>query len=157
MASDAVGEFLDFLRAERKRIWFNCPADIKSLKRRKGAKGQNFTTIMYAYNDTLSMIKYLYTMRGVSEVKKIDIKSLIHITIAQFQFDQPRFSTFYHLKILSTILIRASEVLKTIEAREDYDDLIGEIILYVGRLNSWIDLIIPWCKLADEFRALPVK
>jgi len=35
------------------------------------------------------------------------------------------------------------------QSLEEYVGLTGELSLYVGRMDSWVDLLIPWAKFRD--------
>ena len=113
---------------------------------------QSLTTVMYADTDTQSIAKYLYNLREVSKLSKIDLETLKKTTLVQLQFDQSRSTRYYQLGTATKVLTKTIRALPKVRSMKDYQALIGELLLYIGRLNFWIDLEIPWAKLASASR-----
>lgn len=153
MMSAHLKKVVKMIKTEREKIWLHRPEDIKTLKKRVGPMKQKFTTIIYADNDTQSVVKYLYNLREVSKLAGIDLETLKKVTLMQLQFDQKRATIYYHLGNTAKIFTRTVEAIQEVRSTEDYRDLIGEMLLYIGKLNYWIDLEIPWNKLAITFRS----
>jgi hypothetical protein len=152
MASNRLAKVIHSIRKEREKIWLRRSEDIPTLKKRIGSMKQNFTTVMYADTDTQSMVKYLYHLRETSKLKGVNLDTLKKVAINQLQFDQGRATRYYRLHKTAELLGQAIEALKTVRSVSAYRALIGELLLYLGKLNYWIDLEIPWAKLAKAFR-----
>ncbi len=152
MATKGLAEVIRAIRKERERIWLRKPEDIGSLKRRIGARKQNFTTVMYADTDTQAMVKYLYNLRDASKIKGVDLPTLKRITEIMLGLDQRRAVIYYHLQKTAQLLEMTMDALKRVRTVKGYQSLIGEVLLYIGKLNYWIDLEIPWSRLAKAFR-----
>ena len=45
----------------------------------------------------------------------------------------------------------AKEALSEVKTLEDYATLMGELALYVGCVDYWVDLEIPWAKFGRVF------
>jgi len=155
MATKSFGQVIKMTRKERENIWLRRSEDIATLKRRIGSMKQNFTTVMYADNDTQAMVKYLYNLREVSKMKKADLATLKQAAALMLEFDKRRAIVYYRLNRTAKLLGEAIEALKKVRTVKGYQALIGEVLLYIGRLNYWIDLEIPWSKLAKAFPKNP--
>ena len=151
MTSVSVEHIINLIKKEREKIWLSRPEDIRTLKRRLGAAKQNLTTLIYADNDTQSMEKYLYHLRQASKLDGMDLDTLRMLAIKQLEFDHRRADIYYQLNNFAKVLLQAIEALKGIRSVEDYRRLVEELIFYIGKLNFWIDLEIPWNKLSLIF------
>ncbi len=74
-------------------------------------------------------------------------------TLLMLGFDQRQASVYYRLDGTTKLLKGAIAALKKVRTRKGYQPLVSELLLYLGRLNCWIDLEIPWSRLAKAFRA----
>ena len=151
MATEYLKKVIMSIKKEREKIWLHRPDDIRTLKKRIGSMKQNFTTVVYADTDTQSMVKYLYNLRETSKLPKIDLETLKKTTLVQLQFDQSRSTRYYDLKKTAKILKQTIRALPKVKSIKDYQALTGELLLYIGKENYWIDLEIPWKKLASTF------
>ncbi len=153
MATKSFAQGIKMIRKEREKIWLRQSEDIATMKRRIGSMKQNFTTVMYGDTDTQAMVKYLYNLREASKMKRADLTTLKQATALMLEFDRRRAIVYYRLNRTAKLLGEAIEALKKVRTLKGYQALIGEVLLYIGRLNYWIDLEIPWAKLAKAFRA----
>jgi hypothetical protein len=146
-----LGDVLRFVARERERIWWTIPSDILRLRGRKGARQQNFTVTMYADGDTRAVGRYLYHLRESSLSDDIDLHTLMQVTLIFLRFDQRRLLRYFELHDAAAVFSRVLHVLPTVHTTSEYRQLIEELLLYVNRLNYWIDLQIPWHKLVTTF------
>jgi len=151
MKSNFLDETIIEIKNEREKIWVDKPEDIKFLRQKKGTKNQNFTIVMYANSDTQAMVKYLFNLLEVSKQNKLDINTIKQITIQFLTFDCRKMKIYYDLINTSLLIDKTIEALKIIKNLEEYKMLIKEFLLFLGKINYWIDLEIPWRDLADSF------
>jgi hypothetical protein len=152
MVSERLKNAIESIKKERKRIWFNEPADLESLKKRLGVKNQSLTVVIFAYRDMAAIVKYLYVFREISRGEGFDLETVKRVTIELLKIDCARFgTTFYRLKEMERIFAEAIEALTDASTPGEYLALIEELIIYTGRFEQWIDREIPWNKFADIF------
>jgi len=48
-------------------------------------------------------------------------------------------------------LANVAAQIDTVTTREELLKLIGELVLYVGRLNYWLDGAMPWSQLVETY------
>jgi hypothetical protein len=151
MTPTSIDRVIRSIRKERERIWLHRSEDIGTLRKRIGSMKQNFTTIMYADTDTQSLVKYLYNLRETSKMKGVHLGTLKQAAILFLEFDRRRATVYYRLNITAKLLEKVIDAIKGVKSIKTYQTLIGELLLYIGKLNYWIDLEIPWSKLAKAF------
>ncbi len=132
-------------------IWNNRPGDVKALKKRRGAKNQKLTPLIYAESDTRALVKCLSYLREVSKTEDLDLNTLKKITLAFLQNDQSRAIRYYRMEGYARFLGQTAEALKNAGSIAAYRETIEEALIYVGRINFWIDEEIPWASLASAF------
>jgi hypothetical protein len=132
-------------------IWNNRPEDVEALKKRIGAKNQKLTPLVYAESDTRALVKCLSYLREVSKTEDLDLNTLKKITRVFFQNDQSRAIRYYRMEGYARFLEKSSEALKNADSISAYREIIEEALIYVGRINFWIDEEIPWASLASAF------
>ncbi len=49
---------------------------------------------------------------------------------------------------------KGKTALATVESLEDFVALTGELSLYIGRADYWVDLLIPWAKFREVYEEL---
>ncbi len=152
MTPVSIDQAIKSIRKERERIWLHRSEDIGTMKKRIGSMKQNFTTVMYADTDTQSMVKYLYNLRETSKIKGAHLGTLKQAAILFLEFDRRRATVYYRLNITAKLLDKFIEALKQVKSAKTYQTLIGEFLLYIGKINYWIDLEIPWNRLAKAFK-----
>ncbi len=52
------------------------------------------------------------------------------------------------------IVRKGKTALATVESLEDFVALTGELSLYIGRADYWVDLLIPWAKFREVYEEL---
>jgi len=139
------------IKGRYKEIWLNRPKDIEALKMRMGTKNQNLTTLIYAEGDTRAFVKYLSSLRELCISEEIDLNTIKKITEIFLRSDQSRAIRYYRMEGFAQFLKEAMEVLQKVSSIQDYKSLIEEVLIYVGRVNFWIDEQIPWSELSSYF------
>jgi hypothetical protein len=73
------------------------------------------------------------------------------VTEPFLEFHAGLYGGFYQLTDTAEVVRWAKQALSEVETLEDYATLIGELTLYVGRVDYWVDLEIPWAKFGQVF------
>jgi hypothetical protein len=142
---------LEKIRAAREAIWLHEPADVGRLKTRKGARNQGASAVLYAAMKLGQLVVFLNHLRGVARQGGVDLGSMKRITGPMLEFYAAQYGGFYQL-IDTAAIVRQGEIgLRDVRTLDEYMALVGELSLYVGRMDYWVDLEIPWPQFGEVF------
>ena len=149
-------QLLKMLEEGRKKIWtINKPKDVERMRTRLGANGQNYTINDYSVGVTNAIVDFLHSMRVTAQDKAADVKTLILATCNLLSFEASGFTRYYNLEDTSKLMEKTVDVLKKdVKTHKDFLEVIEALMRYLGKLNYWLDLEVPWKELADEYERL---
>lgn len=136
---------IEELKKQRRDIWSEMPDEIRDLLRRKRPAGP----IIYAEGETRTLHELLFACYDIAYKNKVDLKSLKEFTRVLLQFYRGKLDKWYGLRTIAVVLERAEEAFSNAESMENYCELVKELILFVGRVNMWLDLLIPWQEMNE--------
>jgi hypothetical protein len=142
---------LERIKAARKAIWLKEPPDIGRLRGRKGARNQGASAVLYAATKLATLITFLNHTRGVAKRGGVDLETMKTVTESFLEFHAGLYRGFYQLTDTAEVVCWAKEALSEVKTLEDYATLMGELALYVGRVDYWVDLEIPWARFGQVF------
>ena len=128
------------------------PAEINNLVFRTGIM-QPAGTILYAESDTRILHELLWELRLMAYENKSDLDYVINFTLRVLQYFRKKLEGLYFLANTAKIIENVETWLPKCENFEEYIKLMDELILYIGRINMWIDLLIPWYHINENFRS----
>jgi hypothetical protein len=144
------------LRAVRERMWTEKPREIgEALDKTKGytdSWGSSFFPTLYAWEETVASRNTFLTLRAVllesgsetDTVRRIT-KNLLDLYVSYFRMTNMRDTT--------ELLRQASEEVQRLSSRTELQELLEELIRYVGRLHYWIEPIMPWGSIIQAFES----
>ncbi len=140
------------IRAAREAIWLDEPADIARLKaRRKGPRDQGASPVVYADMTLWQLVAFLNHLRGIAREGKADLGTMRAITEGLLESFVKQFGNWFELIDTAAVLRQANAALREVKTLEEYVALAEELSLYVGRMEYWVDLLIPWAKFGAVF------
>jgi cucumopine synthase-like protein len=139
---------LERIKAARESIWLSQPADIARLKVRKGARNQGASAVLYAAMKLGPLVTFLNHMRGVAREGGVDLEAMKAITEPLLDFYADTYGGFYRMTDNAEIVCMAKVALPDVKTLAEYAELTGELSSYIGRMDYWVDLLIPWANLA---------
>lgn len=142
---------LEKIKAAREAIWLNEPADIARLRTRKGARNQGASAVLYAAMKLGQLVTFLNHLRGVARKGGVDLGTMKSITAPLLDFYADTYGGFYRMTDTAEVVRLAKAALQTVKTLDEYVALTGEISLYIGRMDYWVDLLIPWAKLGEAY------
>lgn len=145
---------LDKIKAAREAIWANEPADIARLKTRKGARNQGASAVIYAAMKLGQLAVFLNHLRGVARRGGVELATMKAITDPLLAFYAGTYGGFYQMTDTAEIVRQAKALLQEVGTLEEYIALTGELSLYIGRMDYWVDLLIPWAKFGEVFEQM---
>jgi len=142
---------LEKIKAAREAIWLNEPADISRLRTRKGARNQGASAVLYAAMKLGQLVTFLNHLREVARKGGVDLGTMKAIAGPLLEFYAGTYGGFYQMTDTAQVVRQARAVLQEAKSLEEYAALLGGLSLYIGRMDYWIDLLIPWAKFGEVF------
>ncbi len=145
---------LEKIKAAREAIWKDEPADIARLKTRKGARNQGASAVIYAAMKLGQLAVFLNHLRGVARRGGVELATMKAITDPLLASYSATYGGFYQMTDTAEIVRQAKALLQEVGTLEEYIALTGELSLYIGRMDYWVDLLIPWAKFGEVFEPM---
>jgi hypothetical protein len=139
------------IRAAREAIWLEEPADVGRLRTRKGARNQGASALLYAAMKLGQLVVFLNQLREVARQGGVDLETMQRITGPLLEFYAKQYGGFYQLIDTAAIVRQGGTALRDARTLDEYATLIGELSLYIGRMDYWVDLEIPWAQFGEVF------
>ena len=145
---------VDKIRVAREAIWLNEPADIARLRTRKGARNQGASAVLYAAMKLGQLVTFLNHLRGVARQGGVDLGTMKAVTDPLLEFYANTYGGFYQMTDTAGMVRQAKAALREVKTLEEYAALTGELSLYIGRMDYWVDLLIPWAKFGEVYEQM---
>ena len=140
------------IRAAREAIWLDEPADINRLEvRRKGPRNQGASPLLYADMKLWELVVFLNHLRGFAREGKVDLETMKVITEGVLESFAKQYGNWFEITDTAEVVRQAKGALQAVKTLEEYAALVEELALYVGRVEYWVDLLIPWAKFGEVF------
>jgi hypothetical protein len=146
-----MDDTLDRIKAAREAIWFDEPAELKRLAEIKGAWDQGASTVLFAATKLATLITFLNHMRQLAREKDLDLATMKAVTEPYLAFHANVYGNFYQLADTARTVRWAKDALTGVQSLEAYAALIGELAIYLNRVDYWVDLKIPWAAFGRAF------
>ena len=145
---------VDKIRVAREAIWLDEPADIARLRTRKGARNQGASAVLYAAMKLGQLVTFLNHLRGVARHGGVDLGTMKAVTDPLLEFYANTYGGFYQMTDTAEVVRQAKAALREVKTLEEYAALTGELSLYIGRMDYWVDLLIPWAKFGEVYEQI---
>lgn len=149
-----MNEILNQIRAAREQIWHEEPLEVQQLSSRKAARGQAASTVLYATTKLATLITFLNHMRGVAHEGGVELATMKAVTVPYVRFHAGIIGGFYQLAETARIVRLAEGALGEAGSLDEFANLLGELSIYLNRIDYWIDLHIPWAAFGRVFEEL---
>ena len=144
-------ETLDRIKAARQAIWTEEPADVKRLSDIKGAWNQGASTVLFAATKLATLITFLNHVRGVVRRGGVDLETMVRVTQPYLEFHAGVYGNHYQFADTAQVVRWAAAALAEVKTLEDYATLVGELAIYLNRVDYWVDNKIPWARFGRAF------
>jgi len=131
------------VRESRKRIWNTEPHEVKKLLKIR-SYGQNCMVVLYAESETRQLVDFLYCLKVATKREKVELESIKEITKVLLEFYASKFNGWYQMSDTANLFKEIISAIDEITDKVNFNMLLEELLLYVGRLNFWIEVKIPW-------------
>ncbi len=146
---------LEEIKAAREAIWLNEPADIARLKKVKGARNQGASAVLYAAMKLGQLVVFLNHLREVARKGGVDLGTMKAILDPLLESYAGTYGGFYQMTDTATVVRKGRAALSGVKTLEEFVALTGELSLYIGRMDYWVDLLIPWAKFGEVYERIP--
>jgi len=142
---------LERIRTARQAIWTEEPNEIKRLSSIKGAWDQGASTVLFAATKLATLITFLNHMRSVAKRGGVDLETMKVVTQPYLEFHASVLGNHYQFADTAQVVRWAAEAVSEVNTLEDYATLIGELAIYLNRVDYWVDMKIPWAEFGRAF------
>ncbi|MCL7454922.1 MAG: hypothetical protein M8467_17945 [Anaerolineae bacterium] len=139
------------IQSAREAIWLEEPLEVKQLSDRKAARGQAATTLLSATTKLATLITFLNHVRGVARQGGVDLGTMKAVTAPYLAFHANVLAGFYRLAETARIVRLAEGALAVVDDLDGFATLLGELSIYLNRVDYWIDLRVPWAAFGRTF------
>lgn len=133
----------DGIRLNRVRIWRKPSSEIRGLARRKGTL-QPAGHILCVESETRILHDILWTLYQPVLKNPDALKWARPAAMELLTHFSKRMLGWYQLEEISKCMASARDLISIASKAADYLAVMEETMLYVGRVNMWVDLLIPW-------------
>ena len=144
---NVVKDCIEGIARERQRVWLNEPEEIRTARKVKGTYGNRYIPLEMARGDFHAVTDALSNLIGSLNTEGVEFATLKIITRNVLEFYQNRMMGWYQQHGIVGMLRNVQGVLDSVENKEEYRQLIEEMIRYFGKLSWWFDLATPWLEL----------
>jgi hypothetical protein len=149
-------QLLKELEEERKKIWtVNKPEDVDLMRIRLGTRDQNFSICTYAIGETNGVVDFLYCIRITAQQESVDVKTLVAVTCNLLSLEVDRYRVSYNMLNAAKLVEKTVDVLKKkVKTNKEFIEVVEALMFYLGKLNYWLDLEMPWNELSIEYEKI---
>jgi hypothetical protein len=146
-----MGEALKKTKTAHQEIWTEEPNEIKRLTSIKGAWDQGASTVLFAATKLATLITFLNHMRGIAQRGEVDLETMKKVTEPYLGFHASVYGNHYQFADTAQVVRWAAEGVSKVDTLADYATLVGELAIYLNRIDYWVDMKIPWAKFGRVF------
>jgi hypothetical protein len=146
-----VKECLEGILRERQRVWLSEPEEIRNARKLRGTYGNRYAHLEYVRGDLHGCADALSYLLESLKNERVDLVTLKIITDQCLEFYIRRMREWYKQSTVAGPLRSVQGVLSGVETKQEYKQLIEELLRYVGKLSWWFDLEIPWLQLSQLY------
>lgn len=146
-------DLLKEIQKETKKIWINKPEDINLMLVRKGPRGYNFTVCDYAAGATNAIVYFFHCIRiTLKKEETVDLKTLIALTCNLLNIEASRYRRYYNMRTSPELIEKVVDILRNkVKSVDEFSEILDTLTIYIGKLNYWLDLEVPWHELSVEY------
>ncbi len=145
-------EMLENLKEETKAIWSSEPQDIKKMKEEVvGAFEHTGPVFLYAESETREIIEYLWNLKALAVRQSIPTEYLKTLVCNILDSKADKWRRWYKMDEIPELMDRVSLAFRNVEKEKDFVELTEAFLLYIGRINFWLDSTIPWLSISSVF------
>ena len=142
------------LQSGLEEIWENEPSDVAELRHLRRPPFGNMPCVLYANFDLFWAVESLHVCRSLAGGDRLTGPQAGHVAGSIVRQVRSRLAHWGFPRACG-VLDDAASALESAPSRQQVRALVEGALLYAGRLQSWVDAIVPWADLDDSVRLLP--
>tara|TARA_Y100000590_G_scaffold284477_1_gene320160 strand:- start:38336 stop:39220 length:885 start_codon:yes stop_codon:yes gene_type:complete len=135
-------------------IWETEPKDVAFMRTHKRPPMGNFPCVIYSNFDLFWGTENLHVASNL--VNELELEAAKKVALGYLKRTQERLGKWGFPEATSLIEESLSSIAK-IDSKEDLMTLLHCLNVYLNRLGSWIDSMIPWNKMDDNLNLLHIE
>lgn len=136
-------------------VWKTIPEEILRL-RQLGGVMQPAGPLLYAEAESRNFHEWLYLTYQNIIKKQLKADLTKHIILPHLSSLRAKMAGWYHLERTAQSIIAFEKAFRESHSIEEIGDLCEHLILFIGRINMWIDTLVPWNDINENFRDRPL-
>ena len=146
---------IELLRKARELVWSKMPEEIRSILSKRGLL-LPAGIILYAESDTRNFHEILWEIYNRVSKGKVKGSELKFMLLTLLDYYERKMSGWYHLNEIASVLANARKIIENATTLEEYIEVVRELMLYIGRISMWLDLLIPWYEINEVIKKMRI-
>lgn len=157
----SVKSTIDEIRRITDKIWRVEPEEIRKCLDVDATYYQHLMTGDFVECETRQMVDELYIIRISANRNDVNLGSLKAIMSVLLSFYETKWDKgedwFKKGSLTNKVLHESKAIVDKVESKDEFKDLVEAILLFIGKVNFWIDARIPWAELTGTYEPLWYK
>jgi len=135
-------------------IWETEPSDVTFMRTHKRPPMGNFPCVIYSNFDLFWGTENLHVASNLAN--ELELDSAKKVALAYLKRTQERLGK-WGFPAATSLIEEASSAITRLDSKEDLITLLDSLNVYLNRLGSWIDAMIPWNDMDSSLNLLRTK
>jgi hypothetical protein len=135
-------------------IWETEPSDVTFMRTHKRPPMGNFPCVIYSNFDLFWGTENLHVASNLAN--ELELDSAKKVALAYLKRTQERLGK-WGFPAATSLIEEASSAITRLDSKEDLITLLDSLNVYLNRLGSWIDAMIPWNDMDSSLNLLRAK
>ena len=127
------------------------PYEMTTMRKRMGARNQNGSIALYAFNDIGATHEVLYYLEEGAKNPDYDVETVKKLACDWLFFVADRIPRYYNFHITIDLSFEVIAALKETTDRQEIYEILHAIQHYYSHFFYWIDLEIPWNEIGKTY------
>jgi len=135
-------------------IWENEPDDVSSMRTHKRPPMGNFPCVIYSNFDLFWGTENLHVASDLA--KDLELNAAKKVSLSYLKRTKERLGKWGYSNATS-LIEEVSDNIKILESSDELITLLDSMNVYLNRLGSWVDAMIPWNNMDNSLKLLTLK
>lgn len=143
--------YLENTHSQVSRMWTSPPRDVERALSRTGHNDYHFSPTFMIAEELRVLADEFWFIREAIRGKNLDAATAGKLINALLTPRVKRLESWYLMRDAPQVFAEASELCLQTKSLQDLQAMLEAIVVYIGRLQWWFDLAIPWDDLSGLF------
>ena len=136
------------------KLWNTKPAEIDNIFKRNVKNGKHFSVWVGAYQEIEVVCRNAYNFVAWGQQEKGDLDTLKMIASESIKANAGSFRVSFGMGEFADLLQKVGDAYLECKDYAELVELSKKIHLYGSRMFYWLDSMIPWAKISENFNAI---